>query len=64
MSETLEQIMATIRKDVPGNRARLSLILPQPLHDRVKTAAKDRHMSMNAFLVELLDKILPKPTAH
>ncbi len=59
MSETLEQIMAAIRKDGPEDRTRLSLILPQPLHKRVKTAAKERHMSMNAFMIELLDRILP-----
>ncbi len=55
---TISELMQDIgRKTAP--QARIHIVVPQELHRRVKIAASARSMSMNAFLVELLDRILP-----
>ncbi len=57
---TVDEIMQDIGKKAP--QARIHIVVPQDLHRRIKEAATSRSMSMNAFLCELLDRILPAGT--
>jgi hypothetical protein len=49
------------RLNKPGKLQRVSLDLPEPLYEKVRTLAFERKQSMNLILVEAISQCLPEP---
>ncbi len=57
MTVTVDDLLPATKRSL--HRRKLQLLMPEDLHARIQAAAKERQMSMNRMLIELLSKIFP-----